>query len=208
MADTGTTITEVVAVELVHAASLPGPLDAHYLALAFLDDVAASLDSIPDYDPTLEGAPERQFVSPGISVDDFVGRDCCSQIAVWITPLTEAGTSPGGLDDGKRASRFAWINQVSLTARVTRCFPTSSVSTAGIYTPPTADELTEAAKQHDADAWALWNYLHSAVHKEHLLEHCDEVFFDNITAIVPSGGCGGWVVSVRAALGGYEATIV
>ena len=186
---------------------MPGPGDLHVLALAFLLDVADALDTIPDDDPTLEGAPLRQFISPGVPVNDFVGRDCCSQIAVWALPTVEADTAPGGLDAGKRAGRHAWINHVGLSAAVSRCIPMGESGSLELFTPPSADVLTEAARQHNADGWALWNHLHNAVHAEHLLTLCDEVAFDGITPAIPAGGCSGWVVAIRANLGGYTETI-
>jgi hypothetical protein len=184
----------------------PGPLDSHDLNLAVLDVIVDALDSLPIFDAALQGAPERQFISPGLPVDDFVGEDCCAQVSVWGVPITEADTTPGGLDAGRRSSRFAWINQVAINARVTRCFPTGSSSASGFY-PPSVDVLTETSRQHDADGWALWNHLHNAVHQEQLLTHCDAFFFDGMLPIIPSGGCAGWVVSLRASLGGYEETL-
>lgn len=182
---------------------MAGPGDLHDLAEAVLDEAVAALDSIPDFDPTLDGAPDRYFVSPGIPVSDFVGRDCCSQIAVWVTPTIEADTTPGGMDIGRRASRYAWINQVGLSIAASRCIPTGSSSSVGLYSPPTADELTEASRQLNADGWALWNHMHNAIKAEHILTLCDAVSIDGITAAIPAGGCAGWVLTMRAALGGY-----
>lgn len=183
---------------------MAGPGDLHDLAEAVLDEAVEALDSIPDFDPTLEGAPERYFVSPGIPVADFVGRDCCSQIAVWVTPTTEGDTTPAGPDAGMRSSRFAWINYVGLNIAASRCIPTGDSSAVGIYTPPSAAVLTEASRQLNADGWALWNHMHNAVHAERILAHCDQVFIDGITAAIPSGGCAGWLLTMRAALGGYS----
>jgi hypothetical protein len=182
------------------------PNDLYALCQAMLDDVVLALDSIPDFAETsdLEGAPERQFVSPGIPVNDFVGEDCCSQVAVWSSPLTEADTTPGGLEAGKRASRHAWINHVSLRAGVSRCIPSWTSGGMGGYIPPSPGALNESSRQFYADGWALWNHLHNLVQAETLVSLCSEVFFDGLNAAVPAGGCIGWVVSVRAALDGYE----
>lgn len=182
---------------------MPGPLDTHNLAQALLDNAVLALDTLPSFDATLEGAPDRQFVSPGLPVDDFVGSDCCSQIACWVSPVTESGTTPAT----RRSERNAWINQVALTVGVTRCIPTGTSSTVGIYTPPSDDELTEAARQHNADGWVLWNYLHEAVHSEQLLTLCDAVAFDGFIDRIPQGGCSGWQGIIRATLGGYPVEI-
>lgn len=177
--------------------------DLFDLAQLLLDIVAEALDTIPAFDTTLEGAPERQFVSPGQPVNDFVSADCCSAIAVWAVPTVEADTTPGGLNAGRRAARQAWINHVGLNAVVWRCIPVGESSAVGVYTPPTAAQLTESARQHLADGWALWNHLHNAQSFGEILDLCDEVFFDGITPTIPAGGCAGWIIAFRAALGGY-----
>jgi len=184
-----------------------GPNDLHNLVAEVLAEASYALDSLPGYDATLEGAPDRQFVSPGTPVQDFVSADCCSQLAAWAAPINEADTSPGGLDAGKRSSRFAWINQVGIYIGIDRCIPGGEMSGSGIFTPPAADTLTEVSRQYHADAWVLWNYLHEAVHAARLLTLCDEMFFDTITPSTPTGGCCGWVVSLRAALGGFSESL-
>ena len=186
---------------------MAGPLDLYDLADAYLLDCADALDTIPSYDPDLEGSPERAFVSPGIPVADFVGRDCCTQLAVRVTPITEQDTTPSGPDAGLRSARFAWINSVTLVAYISRCIPTGSSSSTGLYTPPTPAQLNAASRQHLADAWALWNHLHGLVHAEHLVSLCEQVFFEGLTDAVPSGGCAGWQAVVRVALEGYEEVI-
>jgi len=181
----------------------PTPEDLFLLAEAYLAEVADALDTILDFDPTLEGAPERQFVSPGQPVMDFVGRDCCSQIAVFAQPVIEGDTTPGGFEAGRRSMRFAWKNEVSLSAVVSRCIPTGESSNTGVFRPPSAASLTASSRQHLLDLWVLWNYLHQSVHSERLLEHCDEVRFDGAIPAIPQGGCAGVVVNLTASLGGY-----
>lgn len=181
--------------------------DLHDLCEDFLLACAAALDTIPDADPSLDGAPDRQFVAPGQPVVDFGADDCCSQLAVWPVAIAEKSTTPGGLDAGRRAQRDAWVNDVLLLAQINRCIPTGSTSSLGTYKPPTAAELTASAAQLNADAWALWHYLHAAVQAELLLTLCDNVVLEGIASMAPSGGCAGWLVTVRVALGGYTATI-
>lgn len=173
-----------------------GDLDA--LAHALLDACIEALDTIPAFDATLKGAPDRTFVSPGNPV-----ADCCEQLAVHVPIIGEADTSPGGLNAGKRYAT-ARINHVGLLATITRCVPTGVESPGGDYRPPSPSSLSAAAAQIDADGWALWNHLFNLQSSGLLLSLCDEVFFDGITAAAPSGGCGGWQVAVRAYLGGYS----
>lgn len=183
---------------------MPGPGDLHDLAQVILDEAVTGLDAIPDYEPDLLGSPERAFVSPGTPVADFVGVDCCSQVAIWVTPTNEMDTTPGGNDAGRRSSRYAWKNDVGFSLAVSRCIPTGSSSSAGIYTPPSATELTEASRQHNADHWALWNHMHNAVNAEQILSLCDNVRVIGIVAAIPSGGCAGWVMTLAASLDGYS----
>jgi hypothetical protein len=176
------------------------PDDLHILATAFLAECVDALDSIPTLVPGqgLIGAPERRFVSPGLPV-----WDCCEQLAVHASPMSEADTTPSGLDAGRRSARQARINHASFIATITRCVPTGELTTAGEIVVPEAVDLSLAARQINNDGWALWNRLFNAVYAGRLLTLCDEVFWDGIIPVVPAGGCAGWTVSMRASLGGY-----
>lgn len=190
-----------------------GPLDLYDLAYAFLLDCEEALDTIPDaglaYTPPvdLEGAPDRSFVSPGVPVNDFVGPDCCTQLTVRVEPIGEQDTTPAGLEAGKRAGRYGWVNTVTLVATISRCIATGENGVSG-FTPPTPDQLNFNSMQHTADAWALWNHLHNLVRAEHLVSLCEQVFFDGLIPAVPAGGCAGWSAVIRVALEGYEELLV
>lgn len=168
---------------------MAGPGDLHALALEVLETSADALDTIPVFEPHLLGAPDRQFVSPNAPV-----WDCCDQLAVWPTPLSEADTSPGGLAAGHRV-RLGRINHVLFSIEITRCVPTD--------VEPAPAVLTASAEQLNADAWTLWNYLYNAIESGAILTLCQEVFFEGITAVSPSGGCGGWTANIRVQLDGY-----
>jgi hypothetical protein len=170
---------------------MAGPGDLHALAVEVLDAAAGSLDTIPNHEPHLLGAPTRQFVSPGTPV-----HDCCDQLCVYVAPqIGEGDTTPGGMGAGKRF-KLGRINHVAASISITRCIPTDL--------EPPADSLTDAAEQLNADAWALWNDLYNQIRSGELLTLCQEVFFDGITPISPSGGCAGWLVLLRIELGGYS----
>lgn len=180
---------------------MPGPLDLHNLALGLLGLCEDALNTIPVLTsevPALEGVQERSYVSPGLPV-----WDCPDMLTVHIAPLNEEDTTPSGLDSGRRAARFARINEVTLIATSLRCVPTASQSSTGDITLPDPLDLQAAAKQINTDGWALWNHLFNGVHAEELLTLCDKVFFDAITPVIPSGGSAGWAVTARATLGGY-----
>ena len=177
------------------------PADLHTLAEDLLAVCVEALETIPGYDPALAGAPDRAFVSPGVPVFDWVepapdGVGCCDQVAVHVEAITDAPTSPGGLAAGQKKAK---INHVTLIATVTRCVPSWM---GGL--PPAVVDLEEAAAQINADGWALWNHIFNEMLAGTFLEACTEAFFDGMRALRPSGMCGGWVLTFRAQLDGYE----
>lgn len=178
---------------------MAGPTDIYDLAVDLLNGAVASLDEIPLADATLKGSPERRIISPGVPVDD-----CCEQLAVHINPVSEAATGltqgPGAV--GTRKNR-AWINLVHFTITIGRCIPTVEVVNNKPVLP-TADEITEASKQIDADGWALWNGVHNRIAAGEIFDRCSAVFFDPLNARTPSGGCGGWTLDLRAHVDGYR----
>jgi hypothetical protein len=167
-----------------------GPADLHVLAGDFLDACIDALDTIPTYAPGLAGAPERTFISPGRPV-----LDCCDQLAVHVEALTEMNAT----GSGQKARHGARTNLVTLIATSTRCIPTGTASA-----PPSPTELTDAAEQLDADAWALWNHVWNMIRADQLFMLCGEVFWDGLRALAPSGGCAGWVLQLRVQEEGYE----
>lgn len=169
-----------------------GPQDLENLAEEFLAACVESLDTIPTFEPDLDGAPDRSFVSPGLPV-----WDCCEQLTVYVTQVVEEATSPLGLSSGRRAS-FGRRDLVMLIAGITRCIPTSGGD------PPEPSALQASATQINADGWALWSHLHNMVRSEELFTLCGEVFWDGLRAVTPLGGCAGWNLQVRVALDGYE----
>jgi hypothetical protein len=175
-----------------------GPLDLETLCEDFLAAMLEALNTIPNYDASLKGAPDRYFVSPGTPV-----WDCCEQLAVHVQNVNDADTTPGGLAAGLRHVTGR-VNQVRLIGTSTRCVPVGELTAAGEWKPPPAADLQDAAKQLNADNWALWNHLNNLLASEQLLTLCSNVIFDGITAAVPFGGCAGWTVVFRVVLGGYR----
>lgn len=170
-----------------------GPGDLHALAEEYLAAVVEALDLIPDYEPTLDGAPERSFVAPGSPA-----FDCCPQLTVHVSPLSEgsmAAPSP-------KASDFR-INRVSLVATAIRCLPLADTN----GNPPSAAEQHAAAEQINADKWAMWNHVWNLIRAGTLFERCNDVIWNGLSPITPQGGCGGSTLTVTVALDGYEETI-
>lgn len=168
----------------------------HDFAQLLLETSAEALDTVHAFDPAFDGAPTRQFVSPGAPVHD------CEQLSVHVPLLLPGATSPGGLDEGER-HLHGLMNLPTFVVTLVRCIPVASGDVGIDYRAPSAASLSTAAQQLDYDAWALWNHLYWAQSSGLLLSLCDNVFFDGISAIVPSGGFGGWTAQVRAALDGY-----
>lgn len=173
------------------------PGDLHALADELLQACVGALDTIPTFAPGLVGAPERSFISPGDPV-----ADCCPQLTVHVATITEAATEPSGLGSGRRAT-YGRINHIGLIVTLFRCVPVPNESISKIE-PPAVVDLDAAAQQIDADGWALWNHLYNLTRAGLLFSLCRGVFMEAMRQIPPSGGCGGWVLSMRVALDGYE----
>lgn len=163
--------------------------DLHTLMLAVLDASVAALDEIPGFAPGLSGAPERTFVSSGTPA-----LDCCNQLSVNASTIREGQTGTGGLQAGQRHRYNGRINLVGVQVYITRCLSTTNDI-------PTPTEQQNLAEQTNADGWALWNYM---FRQADLVALCDGLFMDAITPLNPSGGCSGWLLSMRLQLAGYE----
>jgi hypothetical protein len=167
------------------AGSGPGDLDA--LAHELLDAAVEALDTIPILAPGLGGSPERSFVSPGLPA-----LDCCDQLTVHVAAVNE---HPSGQSNTHKSG--ARKNLVTLVIHATRCHDIETV-------PPLPETLEATAEQMNADGWALWNHFWKLMRSGDLLTLCDEVIWDGLRALTPSGGCGGWTLTIRGAYQGYE----
>jgi len=162
-----------------------GPRDLHLLCQELLEAATDALDTIPNFEPGLAGAPARTFLSPGDPA-----LDCCDQLTVNVTSSTFIAPVQGPL--AKAPDR---INGPTLVVTATRCIPTGEE-------PPIAD-MEAAAEQINADGWALWNHLFNLWRSEMLFTLCG-VLSMNLQPMPPSGGCAGWRLIVQTNLEGYE----
>lgn len=167
-----------------------GPGDLYTLAQTFLSACVEALDTIPTFAPGLGGAPERNYVAPGLPA-----LDCCPQLTVDVRSVSEDSRSPSGPGSGQRARYGARKNQVLLVATVVRCYPTE--------VPPDTTEMEAAAEQVNADGWALWNHVWNQVRSGDLFTLCDDSR-PELRQLTPSGACAGWTYSMRVEQEGYE----
>lgn len=167
-----------------------GPPDLHDLARSFLEACEDALDTIPLYDATLAGAPDRIFVSPGPVV-----LDCCDQLAVHVGTLTEGDSAPF-----QPKASVARINHVTLVATAARCVPVPDAN----GNPPSTFKQEEAAKQINADKWAIWNHIYNQIGYGLLFDQCCDVIWSGLTALAPNGGCGGSSLTITVCFDGYE----
>lgn len=179
---------------------MASPLDLKALLDELLAQSAAALDTIPDSDPGLEGAPDRAFVAPGRPA-----LEGCDQLAVHAQNILDSPTGPGGLNDGKRNTQGK-RNHVRLVITIDRCVADSRQGMQNMTQPYLTSDLEAAAAQTSADAWALWNYLFDAWRSGQLLTMCEELFFEGMTALPEEGGRAGWTLTLRANLDGYDTT--
>lgn len=170
------------------------PTDLHTLCDAVLAAATAALDTIPGFAPGLEGAPARTFVTDGQPT-----LNCCpGQLTVNASSIREGATAPLGLGAGTRHRQGFRINHVGMQVWIARCRPTD--------VPQMPADMTAHAAQHNADAWALWNYMwnvNRAGSADPLVTLCNELFMDALTPLQPSGSCSGWTLSMRIELAGY-----
>ena len=172
---------------------MPGPGDLHVYVEELLAAGAEALDTIPDIEGTsLLGAPDRQFVSPGLPV-----ADCCEMLTTWVDPLGEGSRSRQTLTANFR------INRPRINLMILRCVPSGRVANK-TYIPPSADALTASAEQIHADGWAIWNHLFNLIAAELLFDgRCVDLLWDPALSQTPSGGCGGWRFGLFVGIPGY-----
>ena len=175
---------------------MAGPTDLWAAADELLIASAASLDTIPVYDPTLLGAPDRRFVDFGLTA-----LDCCDQLTVLVNQVLSGALAPGGLQAGRQT--YMRLNHVYFVVTSTRCVP----SPADDGTPPPVADMEASSRQLNADGWALWQHLYSLWTSGNLFTFCDELFWDSMRPIGPSGGCDGWVLQIHVELDGYPEVI-
>lgn len=177
---------------------MPGPGDLQATAQELLDACIDALDSIPTFEPELEGAPARSFISPGQPA-----LEGCDQLAVHVPLIQAADTSPGGLSAGRRNAAIVWHTTFVVT--IDRCvIDTRGQSQTAMLEPYRPEDLTNTARQTNADGWALWNHIYNAWQSGDLFTLCTEVFFDGIRALPEEGGRAGWTITLRVKLDGYE----
>lgn len=172
-------------------------LDAHDAAEAFLDVAVLALDTLPDEDVTLDGAPARRYVAAGTPVVD------CDQVVVWMPTIDEVDTAPDGnqLAVGLRG-QMGRVNLPSYTLMVVRCVP--ALPKQGRSTAPAVEVLSAAAKQTNADAWVCWCGINTARKQGRFNDLCSSVAVGRATAMQTSGGLGGWQLPIYVQLDGYQ----
>lgn len=167
----------------------------HDFALELLQSCADALDT------TDAGAPDRQFVSPGLPV-----IDCCSMLAVFTSSLLDGPTSPGSppMVTGHR-STFMKQPTAIFTVLVARCVPVGE-GNANNYRPPSVAQLNAVSEITDQDIWVIYNYLNWKMREgDSFLGKCQAEWIYPATPLDPSGGCGGWTIPIQVAMNGYNA---
>lgn len=163
-------------------------LDVDAIANAFLGVAVAALDTLPDADPALAPAPDKQFTCTGTPIID------CEQVAVW----TSLGDLEAGLQRETNAAVQS-INWVTFTVMVARCLPKMQGKKA-----PSATALSANAKQTNADMWAVWCAVKQARKTGELSDLCSTLDLLNTSPLNPGGGYGGWQLPIVVQVEGYK----
>lgn len=174
-----------------------------------LDDLltfgCTALDTIPSHAETadLDGAPSLRYITAGLP-----SVDCCPAAWAYAGPLSEAPTSPlrASLDSGHRSGSYQRVNLPTLNLLVMRCTPSFGTGPTDTTLPSSA-ELASVARQVYADGWCLWVEISRAIKSGTLFSRCKEAYLDSGMPQEPSGGCAGWLMTIRINLGGYPSAI-
>lgn len=161
---------------------------------ACVDYLAACYAALAD---TPAGPPSRYYVSPGPPAYD------CEQLTVYAGGPAVADTFPlqPMLAPGHRVNVQGKVNLLAITATIIRCVPI--VGENGEYPDPI--DMNTAARQTNADLWAIWNHVGREKRAGTLYPPKErELFFDPAVAINQQGGFGGWAIQIRVALEGYS----
>ena len=177
-------------------ASGTGPGDLYELAAELRDVCIEALDSIPNFGglDDLEGAPGYAFVSDAAPI-----ADCCDDgmLAVHVNNVGDRFSREGQPGAPK-------LNVPTFIVTVLRCVPLGEGAGAE-YTPPTADQIEESARQLLADGWALWNHIYNLIRAREFLTACQRADFVSMQSIRPADGqCAGWQLAILAQLDGYD----
>lgn len=160
-------------------------------AAEYLAACAAALDAL-----TSEQAPALQFVSHGPPA-----WDCCPMLAVHVGAALVAPTAAGtgALAPGHRIVLTGIVTQISLTATILRCHPTTPDGSA-----PDPEVMTAFAAVTNADLWAIRNWL-TARHNDGTLfaDRCRELELDTAAALTVEGLCAGWLIPIRLTLDAF-----
>lgn len=171
-----------------------GSGDLHDLCLELLDCCALALEDTP------AGPPGRQIVSTGPPPWD------CEQLTVFTGGPAVGDTYPlqPALSPGHRAANQGMVNLIVLVVTVIRCVPVID-EYGGL---PSADEITAAAAQTNADLWAIWNHVARRKRDATLFAPKErEMFMDPAVTLTTNGGFGGWNIQLRVELDGYRPTV-
>lgn len=178
-------------------------LDLFSLCETVLDYAVLSLDSLPEEDPDLLGAPTRRFVAPGLPEIECCGKSPSvqGQLSVHVEQFTEEVTSPITPTPGEnQRTQIGWLNKPVIIVMLARCSPVGT-----LRSPPTAEQWTASARQVQSDGWALWEGLHYAQRSDAAFAAvCDGMTFQPAQGLAPEGGCVGWVFPLLPILQGYN----
>lgn len=178
---------------------MAGPTDLYSLCAEYLAACKTAVASTPG------GPITRAFVCPGVPA-----WDCCPQLTVHAGGPAEADTLPlqPPLAPGERPAVQGAVHLVNMTATVLRCTPTLEEDGQNLILPSEA-ALEAAAVETLSDVWAIWATVRG-LYRAGTLFATDagrrELFFDPAVPVRPAGGCAGWEIQIRVALGGYTVT--
>lgn len=180
-----------------------GPLSVQLFADLLLEAAKRSLDTLPEADASLRGAPGRRYVHAGVPVHD------CEQLVVWAPTVDEASTlrpSEFGMMGAGERGITGRVNFVQLMVSLVRCYVMDTSGTIVLDTPSVA-ALAQSGKQGNADVWSMWCGINQARREGWFEGTCTAVAFGRAQAIQPLGGVYGWTIPLEFQVEGYKPDI-
>lgn len=144
---------------------------------------------------TEEGTPLRSYISPAAPT-----LDCCPMLAVHVSSLIEAPTSPFTSSEvTARRMDFGTLILASYVITAVRCAPVPDQH----GNAPTIEEIEAVSVMVQQDGWALRNGFQDALVSGDIFDGCLGAHLDEGIPIEEQGGCVGWLFTIRASIPGY-----
>ena len=145
---------------------------------------------------TISGAIGNAFIAQAIPA-----LDCCPQLTVDLRGVTMESTQPSspGPIGSHRGVQVPYVPMLRYMITIARCAPKPGKD--GIPVPL---DISTAAQETAQDIWAVWNHLNYLKREGGIFgTGCMGWYIEDPSPLQVQGGCAGWTIGVRVAVGGF-----